>query len=151
MKEMSDDRYDINKLPISPETRKGLSKENINHLSAVGRMLSLQDLVYEEQFQQISATQQIILDTVNALRSQISELRSEVKELRKEIMVLKDDTEANKLEISKLWGTVNSIKGDVEKVKNRTNWWVWVLRGLFWVALGFSIVLLWHHFLMEGK
>lgn len=46
-------RYDLKNLPISEDTRKGLTKENIQYIGAVGRMLSLQDDVYEEQFDKV--------------------------------------------------------------------------------------------------
>lgn len=46
-------RYDLNNLPLSEETRKGLTPENINYIGAVGRMLSLQDDVYDDQFEKI--------------------------------------------------------------------------------------------------
>jgi hypothetical protein len=46
-------RYDFENLPISQKTRDGLTSENINYLSAVGRMLSLQDDVYDDKFEEI--------------------------------------------------------------------------------------------------
>ena len=46
-------RYDLANLPISEVTRKGLTKDNINQIGAIGRMLSLQDDVYDEQFDKL--------------------------------------------------------------------------------------------------
>jgi hypothetical protein len=43
-------RYDLANLPISATTRKGLTKENIDQIGAIGRMLLLQDEVHDEQF-----------------------------------------------------------------------------------------------------
>ena len=41
-------RYDLDKIPISEETRKGLTSENINYIGAVGRMLAVQDQFIED-------------------------------------------------------------------------------------------------------
>ena len=43
MTDNNKNRYEFEGLPISEETRKGLTTENINYIGAVGRMLSLQD------------------------------------------------------------------------------------------------------------
>src|ERR1035437_7898172 len=48
MTDNTKNRYELENLPISEETRKGLTQENINYIGAVGRMLSLQDDFIEE-------------------------------------------------------------------------------------------------------
>lgn len=46
-------RYDIDNLPITKATFDGLSEENINQISTIGRMLLLQDEFQEEQTKKI--------------------------------------------------------------------------------------------------
>jgi hypothetical protein len=43
-------RYDIENIPISPETGKALGDAGIYVLGAVGRMLLRQDEVYDQEF-----------------------------------------------------------------------------------------------------
>jgi hypothetical protein len=53
MAKKAKNRYDFDSLPISELTRKSLSKENIDQLGTIGRMLSLQDDAYDEMFEEV--------------------------------------------------------------------------------------------------
>jgi glutathionyl-hydroquinone reductase len=46
-------RYDIENIPVSKETERVLGESGIYVLGALGRMLSTQDDVYEEEFNSI--------------------------------------------------------------------------------------------------
>jgi len=46
-------RYDLSKVPISKKTRESLDENAINVLGTLARMMSLQDLVTEEQFEKV--------------------------------------------------------------------------------------------------
>lgn len=41
-------RYDLDNIPISDHTKKGLTSDNIYYIGAIGRMLSIQDEVIAE-------------------------------------------------------------------------------------------------------
>jgi hypothetical protein len=45
-------KVDYDKVPISEATKKGMTL-TIDDLAAIGRLLSLQDLVYDEQFEKM--------------------------------------------------------------------------------------------------
>jgi len=82
------DRYDIDNLPISETTRKGLTKENINAIGTIGRMLSLQDDFLEDLLLGISNTIHKIelrLDAIE-LRLDKIEINLEDKESRLKIL-----------------------------------------------------------------
>lgn len=53
---MNEDRYDIQNLPISERTYKGLSSENIDYISVVGRMLIVQDTLSVTVIQNLEET-----------------------------------------------------------------------------------------------
>jgi len=88
---MTDDiknRYDLNCLPISKTTRDGLTKENIDQIGTIGRMLSLQDDFMEGLLSSIQKTVQSIELRLNAIELRLDkiELNLEDKEGRLKIL-----------------------------------------------------------------
>lgn len=99
MTDSTKSRYEINNLPISEETRKGLTQENINYIGAVGRMLSLQDDFIEttlaeqnkamftavtKQTKIIQSIQKLLADIQNELKdheTRISKLEGKMAKL----------------------------------------------------------------------
>ena len=132
-------RYDPENLPISDKTRASLTDENINHLTAVSRMMSLQDIVYEEQFAELAKMQKVILDSINFLRVQITELRGEVKELRNEVKELSVVVDCTKKD-------VEILKTDVHILKQHDTLISHTVRGFLWFTLGVTTFILIHHF-----
>jgi hypothetical protein len=102
MTENTKNRYEFGSLPISEETRKGLTQENINYIGAVGRMLSLQDDFIEttlgEQtktvFAEISKQNKVIIKIQRLIFDIQEELKDHEARLKKlEIRVNKMFTE----------------------------------------------------------
>lgn len=76
-------RYD--NVPISDETRKGMTL-NIDDLAAIGRLLSLQDLEYEDRFAELASyakrqdiVQRDILDQITAINERIDKIEHRLK------------------------------------------------------------------------
>lgn len=74
MTEPETHRYDFENLPISEETRKGLTTENINYIGAVGRMMLLQDLFIEDTIAAQSKTMFTAIDRQNKIIQSIQKL-----------------------------------------------------------------------------
>jgi chromosome segregation ATPase len=106
-------RYDV--IPISEKTRKGMTLK-IDDLGAIGRMLSLQDNAYDEQFDKLFKlmdSQQMaimtILETLKELKTDVDELKNKVGsletkigEVSKEVKCTKDEMETLAQKVSKL-------------------------------------------------
>jgi hypothetical protein len=109
-------RYELKNLPISEATFKGLTPENIDYISAVGRMLLVQD---KETERIIGAAydQHAVLIT--------DEVRKMLNEFRGEMFGRFDKMET---QIRELTGTVDCTKLEVEKLKRLNSWWAIALR-----------------------
>jgi chromosome segregation ATPase len=125
------DRYD--KIPISDQTKRGMSL-NIDDLGAIGRMLSLQDLVYDERFTQqdetikkeITAFREALKEDLDTILSQVrsmavslGEVRTSVKAMRKDINVLKSEFQAIKNEVGDLNERLTAVECDVVNIKEK--------------------------------
>lgn len=106
-------RYDH--VPISEKTKAGMSL-NIDDLAAIGRLLSLQDNAYEEQFEQI-------LTSIGELRKDVNELKAKVQEITK---------------------VVDCVKLDVEKLKRINSWEYYFMRVAAAVIISLAIIRLLH-------
>ena len=74
------DRYNLSKVPISKKTRESLDENAINVLGTLGRMMSLQDLVTEEQFEKVFKKLDAIHDE---LKTKYAELEDRINALEK--------------------------------------------------------------------
>jgi septal ring factor EnvC (AmiA/AmiB activator) len=131
------DRY--SNIPISEQTRAGMSL-NIDDLGAIGRLLSLQDDAYDEQFDKIfnaiekqNETIFSILQTVVELRVDIGELKDKVSGLEAQITQITTAVDSTKEE-------VNDIKQDLEKLKKLNSPIVIALRILAGVATALGLI-----------
>jgi hypothetical protein len=106
-------RYDH--VPISEKTKAGMSL-NIDDLAAIGRLLSLQDDAYEEQFEQI-------LKSIGELRKDVNELKLKVQEITK---------------------VVDCVKIDVEKLKRVNSFEYYAMRVAAGVAIALIITRILH-------
>jgi hypothetical protein len=79
-------RYDLENLPISEATRKGLTPENINYIGAVGRMLSLQDEVYEEQFDKIVGLLKKINERLDKIDKKLLDHEKRIRALESKLL-----------------------------------------------------------------
>jgi archaellum component FlaC len=108
------DRYD--KVPISDQTKRGMSL-NIDDLGAIGRMLSLQDLVYDEQFEKIAK----LIDKQSAIMLQVltelGEVKSDIKDIKKEIVELRSDQNHLREDVGDLADRVGVVEKEVELIK----------------------------------
>jgi len=102
-------RYDH--VPISEKTKAGMSL-NIDDLAAIGRLLSLQDNAYEEQFD-------AILDSIKELRKDVNDLKLKVQEITK---------------------VVDCVKLDVEKLKRINSFEYYAMRVAVAVAVTLVII-----------
>lgn len=82
-------RYDLSKVPISQTTRDSLDQNAINVLGTLGRMMSLQDLVIEEQFEEIKEALTELNVNIKKLRKDICRLRKDLMETIQEVEKLK--------------------------------------------------------------
>ena len=99
---MSSNKYDYDKLPISDETKKGMSL-NINDLGAIGRMLSLQDDVYDERFT-------VLTEKIDLLLLGISDLKKDVANLKKQLDEMAIVVECTKKDVGELAVEVDKLK-----------------------------------------
>jgi hypothetical protein len=130
-----ENRYDLANLPISEVTRNGLTKANIQTIGAIGRMLSLQDDVYDEQFEKIlralegqSLATREILTTITQLKDDVGDLKVEVIDLKKKIGELTTIVFSTRDEVA-------ILKEEVEKLKKKNNIWAYSER----IAIGAAI------------
>lgn len=142
------DRYE--NIPLSDKTREGMSL-NIDDLGAIGRMLSLQDHVYEEQFDDISRllkqhaklmegqqkVSNYILAELKSLKADISELSKKVDGLENKVGEITRIVDNTKMDVSKL-------QLEVETLKQRNSFLNIVIRIGVGLGLGF-IIMRWIH------
>lgn len=76
-------RYDIENIPISEETKNVLGESGIYVLGAIGRMLSLQDDVYDEEFKSIKECLERIEKSVNGIKKKCVIHENAIRELQK--------------------------------------------------------------------
>lgn len=148
-------RYDIETLPISEKTREGLSSDNINTLGAIGRMLSLQDDVYEERFEKLNRVLINQADFTNQIILEVKEIRKDNQLLADAIISLKDDVShlANKInnldikitEINKTVDCtrieVDELKKDVYILKKHDTWYSHAIRIAAGIGIGLILVI----------
>ena len=102
-------RYDIETLPISEATRKGLTAENINYIGAIGRMLSLQDNVYEEQFERMLSLISAQSTLIHIINNNIVDLTAEIREMKNELRCHEKSLRNHETRIKKLERQVNKL------------------------------------------
>lgn len=83
---MKEDRY--KNIPISDQTRKGMTL-NVNDLAAIGRLLSLQDNVYDEQFEEINKALKVINRNISSMKREFAKLCDALTETQEELDELK--------------------------------------------------------------
>lgn len=77
-------RYALDNLPIQQATRDGLTKENIDQIGTIGRMLSLQDDFLEELLNSVLTTVKSIESRLTAIELRLGsiERRLDINEMR---------------------------------------------------------------------
>ena len=112
---MIDKKYRYDNIPISDTTRKGMTL-NIDDLGAIGRMLTLQDDVYNERLEEI-------LKLLTNQGKAIENLTAQVKEITKIVYCTENDVEALKKDVdmlkkinSPLFYTIRLIVGVIAAV-----------------------------------
>jgi peptidoglycan hydrolase CwlO-like protein len=110
------DRY--SNIPISEQTRAGMSL-NIDDLGAIGRLLSLQDDAYDEQFEkQNSRFSELFTmvqkqgDITMSILQTVVEMRGDISELKEKVSVLNRVAECNGRDIQ-------AIKKDIVALKKK--------------------------------
>lgn len=111
---MSSNKYDYDKLPISDETKKGMSL-NINDLGAIGRMLSLQDDVYDEQFTSLTEKIDLLLLGISGLKEDVANLKKQLDEMAIVVECTKKDVGELAVEVDKL-KKLNSFRAIIIRV-----------------------------------
>jgi len=92
---MRSDKYDLENLPIRDDIRKQLNNNKVGDIAAIdllhsiGRMLSLQDDAYEEQFKGIFSALCSINKNLNSIKRKISKIEKSLVETQGEVEVLK--------------------------------------------------------------
>ena len=138
------DRYDH--IPISEATKKGMSL-NIDDLAAVGRMLSLQDNAYDEQFEGLEKLMKRQAQSIDSLLDVVKELHSEVKALREEVGDIKRQVAGLEKKIGEITKKVDvtqkEVGGlviDVKRLKVINSFQYYALRVAVAVVITLSIV-----------
>ena len=111
---MSSNKYDYDKLPISDETKKGMSL-NINDLGAIGRMLSLQDDVYDEQFTSLTEKIDLLLLGISGLKEDVANLKKQLDDMTIVVECTKKDVGELAVEVDKL-KKLNSFRAIIIRV-----------------------------------
>ena len=111
---MSSNKYDYDKLPISDETKKGMSL-NINDLGAIGRMLSLQDDVYDERFTALTEKIDLLLLGISGLKEDVANLKKQLDEMAIVVECTKKDVGELAVEVDKL-KKLNSFRAIIIRV-----------------------------------
>ena len=111
---MSSNKYDYDKLPISDETKKGMSL-NINDVGAIGRMLSLQDDVYDEQFTSLTEKIDLLLLGINDLKLDVANLKKQLDDMAIVVECTKKDVGGLAVEVDKL-KKLNSFRAIIIRV-----------------------------------
>lgn len=97
MTDNTKNRYELDNLPISEETRKGLTPENINYIGAVGRMLLLQDQFIEQSIATHSKAMFLLLTKqskiIQSIQKVILGLQDEVRNHEARIKTLERQVE----------------------------------------------------------
>ena len=144
MNEDKKTRYDV--IPISEKTRKGMTLK-IDDLGAIGRMLSLQDNAYDEQFdklfklmdsQQIAIT--TILEVVQELKKDVDDLKIKVMSLENKIGEVSREVKCTKGEIEVLEVKVKTLSNDIEKLKKVNTLGAYIVRAVIASAVGISVI-----------
>lgn len=92
-------RYTIENLPVSPETLKALSQDGINLLVSIGRFMSMQDDVYDDQFSEVLKA----IDKQDRSSEQLLNIINKQGDLMQQIVE----------RLSVMEGNINGIKKDV--------------------------------------
>jgi len=103
------DRYA--NIPISKKTRAGMSL-NIDDLGAISRLLSLQDDVYDEQFEKLFK----LLDTQSIAIMSIVET---LKEVKADLELLKTQVKDTQTELNDLIIRVDVLEADLDGIKDK--------------------------------
>ena len=122
--------------PLSEKTVKGMSL-NIDDLAAIGRLLSLQDNVYDEQFEKI-------LDLLKDQAIEIKELRKEVNELKDQVAALKDQIAEITQTVDVTKDEVEEIKKDVARLKKSDAVWSHAIRIGIGILVGIGLIRMFH-------
>jgi hypothetical protein len=80
MTEKTNNRYNLECLPISKTTRDNLTPENINQIGTIGRMLSLQDDFMEELLGGIQKTVEKIELRLNAIELRLDKIEMNLED-----------------------------------------------------------------------
>ena len=118
--------------PLSEKTVKGMSL-NIDDLAAIGRLLSLQDNVYDEMFEKV-------LQSLADQAIEIKALRTEVGELRKEVDALSVQVSKLTITVDKTEREVDVLIKDVEKLKRANTIIAHAIRIGIGIIVGLGIV-----------
>ena len=118
-------RYEYDKIPISEETKKGMTL-NINDLGAIGRMLAMQDAAYDEQFEALTEMNKVVKESLDVILSQvrsmavtINEVKAAMKAMKKDVNVLKQEFNAIKNEVADINVRLSEVECEVLKIKEK--------------------------------
>lgn len=122
---MNNNRYTIEEIKArtSDKTFQGMSLK-IDDLAAIGRVLSIQDDAYDEQFDQIykalkdqQTTNKEILDSLKELKSDIADLKIKVNGLETKINELGRKVDNTRTEMEGIAIKVDCLDKDVQRLK----------------------------------
>jgi len=134
MSKKDSNRYAFDKLPISDKTKAGM-KLSIDDVGILGRMLSIQDLVNDEEHEEINKTLVVINTTLIDIGIGVAELRKEVGILTTKVDQLDVKVVGLEGKVGKVTRTVDQTKIDVDnltievvRLKKINSAWYYILR-----------------------
>ena len=104
------DRYE--NVPISDVTRQNMTM-NSDDLQAIGRLLTLQDLVYDEEFASIKEALNFQREAYLVILDGMKELKGAIQSLQTDIEGIKKDIGNLKIDLDKVTKTVDCTKDEV--------------------------------------
>lgn len=99
MTDSTKSRYELNSLPITEETFKGLTPENINYIGAIGRMLSVQDDFIETT----------LVDQTKVVFAEISKQNKTIMKIQRLIFDIQEELKDHEARLKKLESRVDKM------------------------------------------
>ena len=140
---MSDKTNRYANIPISEETKRGMSL-TIDDLAAICRVLSLQDDVYDEQFEKTNKLLCAAVNGISALRSEVSNLEDMIHELALRINKLEEKIDEINVVVDVNKRDIETLKTEVADLKRKHTIWNFIWKYIIGLSLTIMLVRILH-------
>ena len=111
------DRYNFENLPISDQTKAGLTKENIDQISTIGRMLSLQDDFIESILKSIHGTVVNIEKVLLTIDGRLNSIETRLTQAEEKVSIEEKRIEEHEIRLNKKRDDIKEINDRFEEYK----------------------------------